>query len=982
MGPVTVAVVLPFIDEHVASRMTPVLHRWNSPSYAPCASGQPLSATAMFYHPLNRSTNEAVITRIWSDLTPDARSCFSGGMRFLYGNIEHKVAMAHPDGTCAQFYALFVALRGVAETFFIMEPDVTPIRPGWLTELVRLAEPNPTTVASRRGSHFWILGSVSRCDGSYGDIRVRQDLHINGNALYRVGDPAFDEYLRRVRAFFPAHNALRVAFPGCATGEAGEDGFDHSIFQYLHHERNFDYARTVLHRFQYTEYVQNLCEDAFDEADVRRRYPDTYLVHSKWPYFTEQERQARKWYWDRTLQYPEKKTHKELIRNLSSPERRGVLERRLCSSQRYKMLAARNKPLEPCVRLCEENESYRANMPATCRLAYERMRWAKMMPAHQPYVWTTDMHVGPPSCYAGLVEEIGARMHAEVDFFNCEFNPSFCKKRLKVLSFDDWKGFSLDPCPNRMRERFFDAYKNDPEFQRVDLFVCSHPAANCELYMPFNRSILVYATTRIEFGRNDPFVEWRKPYMSKRNLRRWEEWATNLKRIAAKPGNVVAANSMYDVRYVEYLTGVKPLYLPSWCEPSEVGTGGRVRYARGWRQPVLLGMYRDNLDFPNFSDARSWQHPILRGLTRASSRSRFSFKRMHELYEKYEWWQIMRHPALILIPYQVSTISFFEIYRTGMPIFAPSLRLLCEWVREHGIMWERIYGTPTPMRGAASSPHAPSDPMALRELNDPNNNCTETECSLEYWLGLSDWYVFKHVQYFDSWEDLVSQLETADLDGISRAMAAFNREQRSQIKEQWRGILKNAVRQREGRTNRLWSGAPSLDFSAAMRSLYDAPPMPSDAEARSKCTSSDPSSRKLYKCVSSDDALYYGCVSSFDANNAWYPDGDTVVSCNYKEHTAVGEMCPRSLPYCEGYRKWTPTQSRRMGKCFRMPHWRRIWNLILPSIVPTLLVALALSYMHMCRKSGWLRQLASCPKPPKLPGFAPRRNVVHKARAH
>jgi hypothetical protein len=71
-----------------------------------------------------------------------------------------------------------------------------------------------------------------------------------------------------------------------------------------------------------------------------------------------------------------------------------------------------------------------------------------------------------------------------------------------------------------------------------------------------------------------------------------------------------------------------------------------------------------------------------------------------------------------------------------------------------------------------------------------------------------------------------------------------------------------------------------------------------------------------------------------------------------------------------------------MGKCFRMPHWRRIWNLILPSIVPTLLVALALSYMHMCRKSGWLRQLASCPKLPKLPGFALRRNAVHKARAH
>jgi len=86
-----------------------------------------------------------------------------------------------------------------------------------------------------------------------------------------------------------------------------------------------------------------------------------------------------------------------------------------------------------------------------------------------------------------------------------------------VLRFDEWRGFSLDPCPNLLRRRFFDAYKNDEEFRRVDLFVCSHPVANCELFMPFNRSILVYATTRLEFGRNDQFVDWRKPYARERS---------------------------------------------------------------------------------------------------------------------------------------------------------------------------------------------------------------------------------------------------------------------------------------------------------------------------------------------------------------------------------------------------------------------------------------------------------------------------------
>ena len=45
--------------------------------------------------------------------------------------------------------------------------------------------------------------------------------------------------------------------------------------------------------------------------------------------------------------------------------------------------------------------------------------------------------------------------------------------------------------------------------------VCSHPAANCELFLPFDRAILVHLTTRLEFGRHDANVEWRVPFVGK-----------------------------------------------------------------------------------------------------------------------------------------------------------------------------------------------------------------------------------------------------------------------------------------------------------------------------------------------------------------------------------------------------------------------------------------------------------------------------------
>ena len=180
-----------------------------------------------------------------------------------------------------------------------------------------------------------------------------------------------------------------------------------------------------------------------------------------------------------------------------------------------------------------------------------QMDWVDRVPARKPYIWSNDFHVTPIACTAPLLEELGAEVHAEVDFSNCENHPKFCKSRLKVLEFDDWRGFSLDPCPSLIRRTFYDAYKRDPEFWRVDLFVCSHPTANCELFMPFNRSILVYATTRLEFGRHDEFIDWRKPLIDETSPDRWTDWVRNLKLIASRPTNLVAANNLFDVHYIK-----------------------------------------------------------------------------------------------------------------------------------------------------------------------------------------------------------------------------------------------------------------------------------------------------------------------------------------------------------------------------------------------------------------------------------------------
>jgi hypothetical protein len=65
---------------------------------------------------------------------------------------------------------------------------------------------------------------------------------------------------------------------------------------------------------------------------------------------------------------------------------------------------------------------------------------------------------------------------------------------LQVLTAKN--GIDLGNCPNQLKRDFFDAYKSDPEMLRVDAFLCNHACGLCEVFMPFNKSLIVIASTR------------------------------------------------------------------------------------------------------------------------------------------------------------------------------------------------------------------------------------------------------------------------------------------------------------------------------------------------------------------------------------------------------------------------------------------------------------------------------------------------------
>jgi len=333
-------------------------------------------------------------------------------------------------------------------------------------------------------------------------------------------------------------------------------------------------------------------------------------------------------------------------------------------------------------------------------------------------LWVTDLHASPMGCSVSLFDSIGAHITAKIQHDNCihyldSSGQTSCAnaRGLQVLKNDALEGVGLDPCPKALRTKFFEHYRSDLEFREINAVLCSHPVANCELYLPFNKSIIVYATTRLEFGRQDGNIDWRLPFVSKYSEERWLEWVRNLQAIASSGDNFIAANNAYDAKYIEYFTGLKAEYIPSWCG----GTAESLVLPRVYaprRLDILLTPYRSNLEFTrkdipvngwpsrkNADISPPLEHPLFDDLWKVVEELQVPFTvRTQQVafpsgFNSSE--DISQFPASIFIPYQASSMTFFELYRLSIPLLVPSKKLLLSWVFDHGLLWERVYGEHT-----------------------------------------------------------------------------------------------------------------------------------------------------------------------------------------------------------------------------------------------------------------------------------------------
>jgi hypothetical protein len=356
-------------------------------------------------------------------------------------------------------------------------------------------------------------------------------------------------------------------------------------------------------------------------------------------------------------------------------------------------------------------------------------------------VWTNDFHISTIGNVKKLLQEDGVTFIDKSLSGHCHITGT-CATDLKVLNYRN--GISPDTATRR---QFADAYANDTQFSSVDIVMCFHPSAMCELFMPLGKRLFVIATTRYEMGRE--------------SIVQWSQWNTNLVKIAADGRNVVAANNQYDAKYIEFFTGISPLLLPSFIAVEE-------KYS-GTSSDVLVAEMH--------SDA---SNVIMSKLKEISPR----FRSVRGKYNRYTFSQLCDNTAIVHFPYQTSIMSLFEQYSMGIPVIVPTPEYLWQLHDRYDIVTERTWHRVR----TGSRPKASMILGVHKGIPDPNDDLSKE--AFLHWVKYADFYQWKHIQQFGSWEELSDLLKKSNWTEISTSMQAEAAVMLRDAKNTWDFIIK------------------------------------------------------------------------------------------------------------------------------------------------------------------------------------------------
>ena len=257
-------IVIPFHFKQL-DRVLENIKKWKI--FKPCdKSSDNISKIELIYYVGYSKSDENILNDLYKKL-PSTLDCFSLShiVLFKYNSSDED---QHVKGARLMFEHMLkkkdVPFKDTSFVFY-MEPDVRPIKSNWLNGLVR----------EIGNENFWMKGSCFRGDLNKfmkNDPYTPNYMHINGNALYKIGSKDFNHfYFNVLRPYVIKKN-----------GDS-KNAYDTDFFEFFFDKENYEKTRSVIGNFHFSDFVQNFWQTSFKVNEIALKFANTFFIHGGFP---------------------------------------------------------------------------------------------------------------------------------------------------------------------------------------------------------------------------------------------------------------------------------------------------------------------------------------------------------------------------------------------------------------------------------------------------------------------------------------------------------------------------------------------------------------------------------------------------------------------------------------------------------------------------------------------------------------------------
>lgn len=334
-------------------------------------------------------------------------------------------------------------------------------------------------------------------------------------------------------------------------------------------------------------------------------------------------------------------------------------------------------------------------------------------------LFNMDLHISVIADVKSILQTINPNIEI-IQWCISDHHWVFNLEKKNVDHIDKWRSIDMD---------IIDKFNKTYDLSEYDGFIVTHTPVFIMLYAKYNKPIYVVNSCRY----SQPFC-WNKNELMM-NMFRYMLYSL----IHVEKNIIIISNNLADQDYLYRKEKIKSIYIPSLCNYIN------VKYQGGSTSDILL-------ENPNHSTVLDTLLLLFGNIIKTQKKPRHSKKWLFESFK-----------AIIIIPYEISTMTIFEYFTANVPMIFPSKRLLKRWIKDGQIH--------------------------LQTLSAYN---LQNEEHIDDWIEKADYYneMGNHIIYYDEINELIGILIEYDFKKHSERMAIYNENREKDIYKKWSSILK------------------------------------------------------------------------------------------------------------------------------------------------------------------------------------------------